>query len=83
MEFLDHLPGLFWRFSVLKQVQVTVLNHAFIRQELEVNDSVPVLFAVQDDRNLLHPARLPQRQGREEFIQRSKTTWETDQRFGA
>ena len=58
VELLNDVPSFLWCFSVLKQVQVTILNHTFVGQELEVDDSVPVLFAVQDDWNVLHATGL-------------------------
>ena len=52
--FGDHLPGFHRRFRVLKQVQVLVTDHAFVRQELKVDDVVPVFLRVQDNRDGLH-----------------------------
>ena len=58
VELLNDVPSFLRCFSVLKQVQVAILNDPFVGQELEVDDSVPVLLAVQDDWNVLHATGL-------------------------
>ena len=52
VEVSDDLPSLFWRFGVLKQLHVLVLDHALVSKELEINNAVPILFAVQNDRHV-------------------------------
>ena len=83
MKLLDHIPGFLGGFTVLEKLKVLVLDDALVGQELEINDPVPVLFAVEDDRNILHSTGLTKRQGREQFIERAESTWEAHDRFGA
>ena len=58
VKILDHVPRFLWRFGVLKQIQVFIADHAFVREKLEIDNFVPVLSAVKNDGNLLHPPRL-------------------------
>ena len=83
MEVSDHLPGFLGRFGVLEQFHMFIPDDTFVGQELEIDDALPIFPRIQNDWDLLHPARLAERQRGKQFVQGSKPTRETDQRFGS
>ena len=62
---------------------MAVADHRLIGQELEINDSIPVVLAVENDGHFLHPSGLSQSQHGEQFVQRPEAAWEANDRFGA
>ena len=79
MKLPDDVPGFVGRLGVAEQVEVVVVDRAFVGQELEVDDLLPVLAAEEDDRDVLHAAGLAQRERLEQFVERAEAAGKHDQ----
>ncbi len=81
IKLTDLLPRSRGVLGILQQFEMSVGNHPFVGEKLKVHDLLPILAADQNDRNLLHAARLPERQHLEQFVEGAEPAREDDQRL--
>ena len=79
----DHVPCLLGSGGVAEQIEIIIVDHAFVRKELEVEDSFPIILAEDDDRDFLHPSGLTQRENLKQFIERAVAAGKDDERLRA
>src|SRR5262245_2971996 len=80
VKFGNDVPRFLRRFGVVDQLEIFIVDHAFIGQLLKIDYRVPILAAVEDDRNLLHPVGLTQAECVKQLIERAESTGEHDER---
>ena len=83
MKLGDDRPSLGGRLSKIDQVKVLVGDHALVGQTLEIDQVGPVLFAVQNDRDVLHPISLTERERVEQLVECAESARKNDQRRSA
>ncbi len=59
MKLADHSPSVLRRFGEAEQIEVGVVDRAFVGQILEVDHVLPVFPSEKDDGNPLHASGLP------------------------
>ncbi len=78
--FLDAGPDLFGGLRVPEKFPILGIDHALVRQVVEIDDVAPVGFAHEHDRHGLDLARLAEGQDLEQFVERAVTAGKRDKR---
>src|SRR5947207_1116390 len=71
---LDLFKCLLGRFSKLEKVEVGGIDHAFIDENLKVQQSFPILAAIHQNNHLLdNLSRLDEREDFKQFVERAES----------
>lgn len=69
----NDFPRLFWRLGIINQIEMFISDHSFVSQLLKVDNTIPVTTPKKDNRDFLHPTRLPQAERVEKLVERAES----------
>ena len=77
------IPGFLRAVGIAKQIKVSGVDHAVLRQRFKIDHAFPVRAVKQHDWHPRRLAGLSQRQNLEQFVERAKAAGKHHKRFGA